>query len=146
MVVVLLISTYDGSTTATVSVQNDGTTLTVGGGGVKVSDAGITATQLASSVAGDGLAGGAGTALSVQVDDSSIEITGDSLNVKELGVTNAMLAGSIGNNKLANASIGVGSTSIQLGGSDNNNCRINITYSNRIKCNKYCKYWCSSRY
>ena len=108
--------TYDGSTTATISVQNDGGTLTVGGAGVKVADAGITATQLATSVAGDGLAGGAGTALSVQVDDSSIEITGDSLNVKELGVTNAMLAGSIGNNKLANASIGVGSTTIQLGG------------------------------
>ena len=108
--------TYDGSTTATISVQNDGGTLTVGGAGVKVADAGITATQLAASVAGDGLAGGAGTALSVQVDDSSIEITGDSLNVKELGVTNAMLAGSIGNNKLANASIGVGSTTIQLGG------------------------------
>ena len=107
---------YDGAATATFSVAADGSTLTVGASGVKVADAGITATQIATSVAGAGLSGGAGTALSVQVDDSSIEITGDSLNVKELGVTNAMLAGSIGNNKLANASIGVGSTTIQLGG------------------------------
>jgi len=109
--------TYDGSSAAAVAVEADGTTLAVGAGGVKVADAGITATQLASSVAGDGLAGGAGTALSVQVDDSSIEINTDSLRVKALGVTNAMLAGSIANAKLANSSVTVGSTSIALGAS-----------------------------
>ena len=108
---------YDGSVTKTFTVATDGSTIGVGASGIKVADAGITATQLASSVAGDGLAGGAGTALSVQVDDSSIEITADSLNVKALGITNAMLAGSIGNNKLANSNVTVGSTSIQLGGS-----------------------------
>jgi hypothetical protein len=107
---------YDGSVTKTFTVGADGATLTVGSGGVKVSDAGISATQLASSVAGDGLAGGAGTALSVQVDDSSIEISGDALRVKALGITNAMLAGSIANDKLANAAVTVGSTTIQLGG------------------------------
>jgi len=107
--------TYDGSTTALISVQNDGSTLTVGGAGVKVSDAGITATQLATSVAGAGLAGGAGTALSVNVDDSSIEISTDTLNVKALGVTNAMLAGSIVNAKLVNDSVTLGSTSVDLG-------------------------------
>ena len=40
--------TYDGSTTATVAVEADGSTLTVGAGGVKVSSAGgITETELA---------------------------------------------------------------------------------------------------
>ena len=97
--------TYDGNSTATIAVEADGTTLSVGSGGVKVADAGITATQLNASVAGSGLAGGAGTALSVGVDDSSVEITGDTLNVKALGVTNAMLAGSIANAKLANSTI-----------------------------------------
>ena len=73
---------FNGSAGATVSVQADGSTLSVGSGGVKVADAGITATQLNASVAGDGLAGGAGTALSVTVDDSTIEINSDSLRVK----------------------------------------------------------------
>jgi len=83
---------YDGSATATFAVQADGGTLTVGAGGVKVSDAGITATQLATSVAGDGLSGGGGTALAVNVDDSSIEISTDSLRVKAGGISNAMIA------------------------------------------------------
>ena len=116
--------TYDGSTTATVAVQADGSTLSVGASGVKVADAGITATQIATSVAGDGLAGGAGTPLSVGVDDSSIEITTDTLNVKALGVTNAMLAGSIANSKLSNSSITItagdaltGGGSVSLGSS-----------------------------
>ena len=108
---------YDGAAVATFSVAADGSTLTVGAGGVKVSDAGITATQLSSAIAGDGLAGGAGTALSVQVDGSSLEITTDSLNVKALGITDAMLAGSITNAKLANSSTTVGTTAIALGAS-----------------------------
>ena len=106
---------YDGAATATFAVQADGTTLSVGAGGVKVADAGVTATQIASSVAGAGLAGGAGTALSVNVDDSSIEITTDTLNVKALGITNGMLAGSIANAKLVNDSVTLGSTSVALG-------------------------------
>jgi hypothetical protein len=106
---------YDGSATATFAVQADGSTLTVGAGGVKVADGGITATQLATSVAGAGLSGGGGTALAVNVDDSSIEITTDTLNVKALGVTNAMLAGSITNAKLVNDSVTLGSTSVALG-------------------------------
>ena len=106
---------YDGAATATFSVAADGSTLTVGASGVKVADAGITATQIATSVAGAGLSGGAGTALSVNVDDSSIEISTDTLNVKALGVTNAMLAGSIVNAKLANDSVTLGSTSVDLG-------------------------------
>ena len=109
--------TFNGSQAASVAVQADGSTLTVGASGVKVADAGITATQLNTSVAGDGLAGGGGTALSVNVDDSSIETNSDSLRVKASGITNDMLAGSIANAKLANSSVTVGSTEIALGAS-----------------------------
>jgi hypothetical protein len=107
--------TFNGSAGASVAVQADGSTLTVGASGVKVADAGITATQLNTSVAGDGLAGGGGTALSVNVDDSSIETNADTLRVKASGITNAMLAGSIANDKLTNSSVTVGSTQIALG-------------------------------
>ena len=107
--------TFNGSAGATVAVEADGSTLSVGSGGVKVADAGITATQLNTSVAGDGLAGGGGTALSVNVDDSSIETNSDSLRVKASGITNDMLAGSIANAKLSNSSVTVGSTEIALG-------------------------------
>ena len=72
---------FDGSGAASVAVQADGSTLTVGSGGVKVSDAGITATQLNASVAGDGLSGGAGTALSVNTDTTTITTSGDSLTL-----------------------------------------------------------------
>jgi len=106
---------YDGSLTRTFAV-GAGTAITVGATTVGVSNAGITAVQLATSVAGAGLSGGAGTALAVNVDNTSLEITADILNVKALGITNAMLAGSIANNKLANSSITIGSTSVALGG------------------------------
>ena len=106
---------YDGAVTKTFSVSADGSTLSVGASGVKVADAGITATQIATSVAGAGLAGGAGTALSVNVDDSSIEISTDTLNVKALGITDAMLAGSITNAKLVNDSVILGTTEVDLG-------------------------------
>jgi hypothetical protein len=118
--------TFNGSAGATVALDLNGSTLNLGSSGVKVADAGITATQLATSVAGDGLAGGGGTALSVGVDDSSIEINSDALRVKATGITNAMLAGSIaasklagsiGNSKLSNSSITIGGAgAIALGG------------------------------
>lgn len=47
--------------------------------------------KIASSVAGSGLNGGAGSALSVHVDGSSIEVGGSGLNVKENGIAAAML-------------------------------------------------------
>jgi hypothetical protein len=107
--------TFNGSSGASVAVEADGSTLSVGASGVKVADGGITATQLNTSVAGDGLAGGGGTALSVNVDDSSIETNADTLRVKASGITNAMLNGSIANDKLSNSSVTVGSTEIALG-------------------------------
>ena len=60
----------------------------------------LTATGLASSVAGNGLAGGAGTALSVNVDDVGIEINTDALRLKALGVTAAKLNADVAGNGL----------------------------------------------
>lgn len=74
-----------------VRVKLDGTTLARSGSGVKVADAGITGTQLNTSVAGNGLAGGGGSALSVNVDDSTIEISSDALRLKDTGITAAKL-------------------------------------------------------
>ena len=107
--------TYDGSASGvTVTVEADGSTLSVGASGVKVADAGITETQLNTSVAGDGLAGGAGTALSVNVDDSTIETNTDSLRVKDLGITEGKLAA----NSVTNAKIAADSIEVaQLSGS-----------------------------
>ena len=73
--------TFNGSAGASFAVEADGSTLSVGSGGVKVADAGITATQLATSVAGDGLAGGGGTALSVNTDTTTITTSGDNLTL-----------------------------------------------------------------
>jgi len=58
-----------GGGASLLAVQNDGATLSVSSSGVKVSDAGITATQLASSVAGLGISGGAGTALALDFSE-----------------------------------------------------------------------------
>ena len=109
--------TFNGSAGATVAVQVSGSTLEVGTNGVRVANSGITATQIATSVAGAGLSGGGGTALAVIVDDSSIEINVDTLRVKASGITNTMLAGSIANAKLANSAITIAGASTSLGGS-----------------------------
>ena len=108
--------TFNGSAGATVALDLNGSTLNLGSSGVKVADAGITETQLHTSVAGAGLAGGGGTVLSVRVDDSSIEINSDILRVKAAGVTNAMLGGSIANAKLANDGITIAGVDTSLGG------------------------------
>jgi hypothetical protein len=51
----------------------------------------VTSAKLASAVAGNGLSGGAGTALAVNVDDSTVEINADALRVKDAGITSAKL-------------------------------------------------------
>lgn len=61
----------------------------------KVQDAAIDEAKLNTSVAGNGLAGGGGSALSVNVDDSTIEINSDSLRLKDGGISNAKLGSSI---------------------------------------------------
>jgi hypothetical protein len=73
--------TFDGSGAASVAVQADGSTLSVGASGVKVSDGGIRATQIHGTVAGDGLSGGGGTALSVNTDTTSIAISSSVLTL-----------------------------------------------------------------
>ena len=73
-----------GLETATgVKVKLDGATLAIGAAGTKVASAGITATELATSVAGNGLAGGGGTALSVNVAAAGgLQIATDAVEVK----------------------------------------------------------------
>lgn len=74
-----------------VRVKLDGSTIARSGSGIKVADAGITETQLATSVAGAGLTGGAGTALAVNTDNSTVEISSDTVRVKDAGITSAKL-------------------------------------------------------
>ena len=93
---------YDGNTARTFAVQADSTTggnnkaVTVGANGVSFDISQIDG-------AGIGLSGGE---LVVNVDDSSIEINTDALRVKAGGVSNAMLA---------NDSVTLGSTEVNLG-------------------------------
>ena len=90
---------YNGSTSGIlVTVEADGSTLTVGSGGVKVSSAGITPVEISSSIAGGGIAGGNGTALRVDVDNSTIAIIGGTgaIKVKTGGIGTTEIATSLG--------------------------------------------------
>lgn len=69
--------------------------------GNQIKDATVTADELALSVAGAGIVGGAGTALSVNVDDSSVEVDTDIVRVKDAGITAAKLAAAVAGNGLA---------------------------------------------
>ncbi len=66
----------------------DGTQIPTGG----IADAAVTPAKLSASVAGNGLGGGAGTALSVNVDGSTLDISSDALLVKDSGITTAKIA------------------------------------------------------
>ena len=69
----------------------------------KLANNAVTAAKISSAVAGDGLAGGSGSALSVNVDDAGIEIFSDALRLKDLGIATAKIANSaITTGKLAN--------------------------------------------
>ena len=74
-----------------VRVKLDGSTIARSASGIKVASAGITGTELNTSVAGNGLAGGGGSALSVNVDGSTVEINSDTLRVKDAGIVAAKL-------------------------------------------------------
>jgi hypothetical protein len=71
-----------------------------------IANAAITEAKLASSVAGDGLSGGAGTALSVNTDGVTLEVSSDQVRIKGGGITNAMVAdaAAIADTKLATIS------------------------------------------
>ena len=95
-----------------------GTTALAAGDGFLHNDNGTmrqtSVNKIADLFAGDALVASSGV-MAVNVDDSSIEVSSDAIRVKASGVTNAMLAGSIANAKLANDSVIVGSTEIDLG-------------------------------
>jgi hypothetical protein len=74
-----------GSITAT---ELDAETITVS----DIADNAVTAAKIAAAVAGDGIAGGAGTALSVDVDNSTLAIVGNQVAVKSAGITKTQLA------------------------------------------------------
>jgi hypothetical protein len=81
-------------------------------GSNKITNAAVTEAKLASSVAGNGLTGGAGTALAVNVDDATLEINTDALRVKDLGIGNAKLADSAVTNSKVSASAAIAGTKI----------------------------------
>jgi len=85
-----------------ISVNVDNSTVEISSNQIIVKDDGITQAKIApaaigvseisSSIAGNGLSGGSGSALSVGVDNTTIEINTDNLRVKDLGITTAKIA------------------------------------------------------
>jgi len=62
----------------------------------KLAASAVDENKIATSVAGNGLTGGAGSPLAVNPDGSTIEISSDQVRVKDAGITTAKLASSIG--------------------------------------------------
>lgn len=84
----------------------DGSTLEYAAGSLRVKDAGITAAKLAAAIAGNGLSGGAGSALAVNVDGSTIAIASDILGVPNGGIgTNQLANLGVTNGKIANGAV-----------------------------------------
>lgn len=99
-----LFLTVDGTTASTdsaaqVAVKLDGATLSRSADGVKVSAAGISAVELAASVAGNGIVGGAGTALAVKagegivVDADGVALDTDFADARYVNVDGDTLTG-----------------------------------------------------
>lgn len=85
-----------------VAIKVDGSTIDANGSNqLYIPNGGVTATQIAAAVAGNGLAGGAGTALSVNVDGTTIEIAADTLGVVDAGITETQLNSSVAGDGLA---------------------------------------------
>jgi hypothetical protein len=78
-----------------VAVRLDGATLSVSVSGLKISAGGVGPTELAASVAGAGLTGGAGSALAVNPDGVTLEVTADQVKLRSAGVTETHLAASV---------------------------------------------------
>ena len=117
---------YNGSAERTIAIQTDGSTLTVAAGGIKISDDGVTNTQLANIAQGSIKVGGGGDAptdldakTSGQIlvgdgsDIASVAVSGDATLAANGAVTIA--ADAVTNAKLANITQG----SIKVGGSGN---------------------------
>lgn len=72
----------------------------------KINANAVTESKIATSVAGDGLSGGNGSALAVNVDDATIEINLDTLRLKDLGIGSGKLQDSaVTTAKLADDSV-----------------------------------------
>lgn len=80
--------TGEGNTTYTA----DGTTLVLTGSEFSVATGGITATQLAASVAGDGLTGGGGTALTINAG-AGLEVAADAVRIAAGAAGNGLTGG-----------------------------------------------------
>lgn len=61
----------------------------------KLADSAVTPAKVAASVAGNGLAGGGGSALAVNVDNSTLEISSDTVRQKDSGTTGAKLSATV---------------------------------------------------
>lgn len=72
------LETASTATDAVIAVKLNGSTLARAAGGLSVANAGVTETQLATSVAGNGITGGNGTALSA-VADTGISVSGSGI-------------------------------------------------------------------
>ena len=109
--------TYDGSDVASVAIQISGSTLDLGANGVRVANAGITADQLATSVAGTGLAGGGGTALSVDLNEvgaATVNVANDSIVFIDADGSNATKKESIADLAAAMAGTNLDSANGQI--------------------------------
>lgn len=73
---------------------SDGTTITLTGNSFSITSAGVTETHLATSVAGGGLVGGAGTPLAVGAG-TSITVNANDIAVTAAGITATQLAASV---------------------------------------------------
>lgn len=93
-----------------IQVNVDDSTIAISSNNLIVKDAGITESKLASSVAGAGLVGGAGTALSVNLGDG-LEIVSDAVKVKLDGSTLTLGANGLKLSDLSNGYILVGNGS-----------------------------------
>jgi len=80
----------------------------------------VTSTQIAASVAGDGLVGGGGSPLAVNPDGSTLEIASDQVKVKASGITATQIATSVAGSGLAGGggtalSVNVDGTTLTIG-------------------------------
>jgi len=118
--------TFNGSGAVAISVDTDGSTLTVGGSGIKIADDGVTNTQLANITRGSIKVGGSADAPTDLVAKASGQIlVGNGTDVASVAVSGDVTLGADGavtiandavtNAKLANITRG----SIKVGGNSN---------------------------
>jgi hypothetical protein len=114
----------DGTITEAKLAANSVTSDKIAPGTIIASDVGnntITEAKLTTSVAGNGLSGGNGTALSVNVDNSTVELNSDALRVKDLGITTgkinngAITSGKLDTNLSINGQFAVGTNLVVTG-------------------------------